>query len=77
MKLPIRSNRIERAQGSSSLIMRFSVVTGIALLAVAMVSMFVSHSLERSALLAELEKRNDACRRPAGAKRRLLHVHIQ
>ena len=56
MKLPIRSNRIGRAQGSSSLIVRFSVVTGIALLAVAMVSMFVSHSLERSALLADLEK---------------------
>ena len=56
MQLFNRSNRIGRAQGSNSLIMRFSVVTGIALLAVAMVSMFVSHLLERTALLAELEK---------------------
>ena len=56
MQLTNLSNMIGRTLGSSSLIMRFSVVTGIALLAVAMGSMFVSHFLERRALLADLEK---------------------
>ena len=56
MPLANRSIGIGRARGSSSLIMRFSVITGIALLALALVSMFISHFLERTALLAELEK---------------------
>ena len=56
MPLTNHSIGIGRARGSSSLIMRFSVITGIALLALAMVSMFVSHFLERAALLTELEK---------------------
>jgi methyl-accepting chemotaxis protein len=56
MPLANRSIGIGRARGSSSLIMRFSVITGIALLALALVSMFISHFLERTALLTELEK---------------------
>jgi methyl-accepting chemotaxis protein len=49
-------NRFPGGHRSSSLTFRFGLVTGIVLVAIALVSMFVSSILERRSLIAELEK---------------------
>ena len=56
MKLATLRKPVHRESNSSSLIVRFSVVTGVALVAVAIVSMLVTSVMERRSLLAELEK---------------------
>src|SRR5262245_12245191 len=57
---PLMTGQLGKAflgqSGSQSLILRFAVVTGVALVAVALVSMFVSHFMERRTLLTELER---------------------
>ena len=45
-----------RERRTSSLVFRFSLVTGIALLVVGVISAFVTSYIERRALLAEIEK---------------------
>jgi methyl-accepting chemotaxis protein len=56
MKFTDLSRALRRQRGSNSLIVRFSVVTGIALLAVATFSLWIGSRVEQSSLLSELEK---------------------
>jgi methyl-accepting chemotaxis protein len=51
-----KSNRFNHEQRSSSLIVRFSVVTGFALLVVAFLTTMVSNFMERRSLVAAIEK---------------------
>ena len=49
-----------RERRKSGLVFRFSLVTGIALLVVGVISAFVTSYIERRALLAEIEKQASA-----------------